>query len=156
MPLPVYEDSLTRGNFRYIEALLYAQKTHDTAVAELEAELSEVLEDLLPGGTSSFVDMTEAKGGETDSQPEAWTIKREENLRVKEIRAEIAKRKRRRAAVSAARQSLSDEENQFVRLFYDLDKSMRDCGRTMCYEKSKMYQMRQDVVRKVAAFLGLI
>ena len=152
--MPDYE-KLTRGNFRYIEALLYAQKTHDTAIADLEEQLLEVLDELLPGGSGSYVDMTAAKG-EADSQPEAWTIRRDENIRVKEIRAEIAKRKRRKAAVSAARQSLSDDENQFVWLFYDLDKSMRDCGRTMCYEKSKMYQMRQDVVAKVAAFLGLI
>ena len=153
--MPVYEDNLTRGNFRYIEALLYAQKTHDTAIADLEAQLAEVLEDLLPGGSGSYVDMTAAKG-DTDSQPEAWTIKREENLRVRELRTEIAKRKRRKAAVSAARQSLSDEENQFVWLFYDLDKSVRDCRRTMHFEKSKMYDMRKEIVGKVAAFMGLI
>ena len=149
------EDKLTRGNFRYVEALLYAQKTHDTAIAELEAQLLEVLDELLPGGSGSYVDMTAAKG-DTDSQPESWTIKRDENLRVRELRTEIAKRKRRRAAVSAARQSLSDEENQFVWLFYDLDKSIRDCRRTMHYEKSKMYDMRKEIVKKVAAFLGLI
>ena len=149
------EIELSRGDFRYIEALLYAQKTHDTAIAELEAQLAEVLDDLLPGSSGSYVDMTAAKC-EADSQPEAWTIRRDENIRVKELRTEIAKRKRRRAAVSAARQSLSDDENQFVWLFYDLDKSMRDCGRTMCYEKSKMYRMRQEVVAKVAGFLGLI
>ena len=149
------EDKLTRGNFRYVEALLYAQKTHDTAIAELEAQLLEVLDELLPGGSGSYVDMTAAKG-DTDSQPENWTIKRDENLRVRELRTEIAKRKRRRAAVSAARQSLSDEENQFVWLFYDLDKSIRDCRRTMHYEKSKMYDMRKEIVKKVAAFLGLI
>ena len=149
------EIELSRGDFRYIEALLYAQKTHDTAIAELEAQLLEVLDELLPGGSGSYVDMTAAKG-ETDSQPEAWTIKRDENFKVKELRTEIAKRKRRRAAVSAARQSLSDDENQFVWLFYDLDKSVRDCRRTMCYEKSKIYSMRQDVVKKVAQFLGLV
>ena len=153
--MPVHEDKLTGGNFRYVEALLYSQKTHDSAIAELEAELEQLLEDLLPSATASYVDMSEPKG-EAESQPEKWTIKRDENLRVKYLKGKIAERKRHRAAVTEARQSLSDEENQFVWLFYDLGKSVRDCRRTMHYEKSKIYQIRQDVVMKVARFLGLI
>lgn len=153
--MPVHEDKLTGGNFRYVEALLYSQKTHDSAIAELEAELEQLLEDLLPSATASYVDMSEPKG-EADSQPEKWTIKREENVRVKHLRGRIKERKRHKAAISAARQSLSDEENQFVWLFYDLGKSVRDCRRTMHYEKSKIYQIRQGVVKRVAGFLGLI
>ena len=95
------EDKLRRGDFRYIEKLLYDQKTHESAIHVLESELKEVLEDLLPSSTASFVDMSESKG-EAISQPERWAIKREENHRVKDLRYEISKRKRHQRAISEA------------------------------------------------------
>jgi hypothetical protein len=151
----VTEDKLSNRDFAFVERLLYDQKSHDTAIAELEAELTELLDNLLPSSTASFVDMSESKG-EMISQPERWAIKRDENLRVKYLRGRIAERKRHKRAISEARTSLSDEENQLVWLKYDLCKSVRDCRRTMHYEKSKIYSMRQDVVHKVAKYLGLV
>jgi hypothetical protein len=88
-------EKLHKNDFRFVEKLLYDQKTHDTAIAELEAEMAEILENLLPGGTGSYVDMTTAKGQPEFTQPEAWAIKREENLRVKDLRQEITRRCRR-------------------------------------------------------------
>lgn len=149
------EENIIKNDFRFIEKLLYDYKTHATAISELEAELADVLEDLLPSASASYADMSESKG-EMESQPEKWTVKRDENLRVKYLRGRITERKRHQAAIAAARESLSDEEEQFVRLFYDLGKSIRDCRRVMHYEKSKMYQMRQDVVKTVAEFLGML
>lgn len=149
-------DKLHKNDFRFVEKLLYDQKTHDTAIAELEAEVAEILENLLPGGTGSFVDMSTAKGQPEFTQPEVWTIKRDENLRVRYLKGRIAERKRHQAAIRAARESLDDLENQLVRLKYDLGKSARDCWRSMGLQKSRWYEIREEVVHKVARFLGMI
>lgn len=149
-------DKLHKNDFRFVEKLLYDQKTHDTAIAELEAEVAEILENLLPGGTGSFVDMSTAKGQPEFTQPEVWTIKRDENLRVRYLKGRIAERKRHQAAIRAARESLDDLENQLVRLKYDLEKSARDCWRSMGLQKSRWYEIREEVVHKVARFLGMI
>jgi len=148
-------DKLQKNDFRFVEKLLYDQKTHDTAIAELEAEMAEILENLLPGGSGSYVDMTTAKG-QTDSQPEVWTIKRDENLRVRYLRGRIAERKRHKAAIAEARESLDDLENQLVWLKYDLEKTARDCWRSMGLQKSRFYEIREEIVNKVARFIGLI
>ena len=149
------EDKLQKNDFRFVEKLLYDQKTHDTAIAELEAEIAEILENLLPGGSGSYVDMSEPKG-QADSQPEAWAIKRDENLRVRYLRGRIAERKRHKAAIAAARESLDDLENQLVWLKYDLEKTARDCWRSMGLQKSRFYEIREEIVTKVARFIGLI
>jgi len=152
--LKTYE-KLQKNDFRFVEKLLYDQKTHDTAIAELEAEMAEILENLLPGGSGSYVDMSEPKG-QTDSQPEVWTIKRDENLRVRYLRGRIAERKRHKAAIAEARESLDDLENQLVWLKYDLEKTARDCWRSMGLQKSRFYEIREEIVTKVARFIGLI
>ncbi len=149
-------EKLHKNDFRFVEKLLYDQKTHDTAIAELEAEMAEILENLLPGGTGSYVDMSTAKGQPEFTQPEAWAIKREENLRVRYLRGRIAERKRHQKAIKEARESLDDLENQLVRLFYDLDKTARDCCRTIGLQKSRFYEIREEIVIKVARFIGLI
>ena len=149
-------DKLHKNDFRFVEKLLYDQKTHDTAIAELEAEMAEILESLLPGGTNSYVDMSTAKGRPEFTQPEAWAIKREENLRVRYLRGRIAERKRHKEAILKARESLDDLENQLVWLKYDLGKSARDCWRSMGLQKSRFYEIREEIVIKVARFIGLV
>jgi hypothetical protein len=147
---------LHKNDFRFVEKLLYDYKTHDTAIAELEAEMAEILENLLPGGTGSFVDMTTAKGQPEFTQPEAWTLKRDENLRMRYLKGRIAERKRHQAAIRAARESLDDLENKLVWLKYDLGKSARDCWRSMGLQKSRWYEIREEIVIKVARFIGLV
>ncbi len=142
---------LMDSDFRWVEKLLYMQKTHETAIRELEAEL----EDMLPSCSTSVVRFSHDKPHQRASQPEAGAILLNDSLRAREIHEEIRRRKRHKVAVSAARESLSDIENQFIWLFYDLDKSIRDCRRTLHYEKSKIYKMRTEIVHKVAEFLGL-
>ena len=144
-------DKLMDSDFRWVEKLLYQQKTHNTAIAELEAEL----EDMLPSCSTSIVRFSHDKPHRLNSQPEAGAIKLNDSMRAKEIHGEIRRRKRHKVAISAARESLTDEENQFVWLFYDLGKSIRDCRRTLHYQKSKMYDMRKEIVYKVADFLGI-
>ncbi len=149
------ENKLNKNDFRFVEKLLYDYKTHDTAIAEMEAEIKEILGNLYPSATASFVNLAEPKG-EMDSQPEAWTIKRDENLRVKYLRGRIAERKRHQKAIKEARQALDDLESRLVWLFYDLDKTARDCGRSMGLRKTRFYEIREKVVRKVAKFVGVL
>jgi DNA-directed RNA polymerase specialized sigma subunit len=149
------KEKLYKNDFRFVEKLLYDYKTHDTAIAETEAEIQKILSNLYPSATASFVNLAEPKG-EMDSQPEAWTIKRDENLRIKYLRGRIAERKRHQKAIKEARESLDDLENQLVRLFYDLDKTARDCCRTIGLQKSRFYEIREKIVHKVAKFIGLL
>jgi len=152
--LKTYE-KLPKHDFRFVEKLLYDYKTHDTAIKEMEAEMHDILENMFPNASASYVDMSEPKG-QTDSQPEAWAIKRDENLRVKYLKGRIAERKRHKAAIAAAREALDDLENQLVWLKYDLEKSTRDCWRSMGLQKSRFYEIREEIVNKVARFVGLI
>jgi hypothetical protein len=151
----VIREKIGKHDFRFVEKLLYDYKTHDTAIKEMEAEMQGILENMFPNASASYVDMSEPKG-ETDSQPEAWTIKRDENLRVRYLRGRIAERKRHKAAIAAARESLDDLENQLVWLKYDLEKTARDCWRSMGLQKSRFYEIREEIVTKVARFIGLI
>ena len=148
-------EKIGKHDFRFVEKLLYDYKTHDTAIKEMEAEMQGILENMFPNASASYVDMSEPKG-ETDSQPEAWTIKRDENLRVRYLRGRIAERKRHKAAIAEARESLDDLENQLVWLKYDLEKTARDCWRSMGLQKSRFYEIREEIVTKVARFIGLI
>lgn len=148
-------EKIGKHDFRFVEKLLYDYKTHDTAIKEMEAEMQGILENMFPNASASYVDMSEPKG-QTDSQPEAWAIKRDENLRVRYLRGRIAERKRHKAAIAAARESLDDLENQLVWLKYDLEKTARDCWRSMGLQKSRFYEIREEIVTKVARFIGLI
>lgn len=148
------EDKLHPKDFRFTEKLLYDQKTHEHAIKMLQAELDEIL----PAYSRSVVKMSHNKTVDRDSEPETFAIERTEGIsvRAKYIIGRMEERRRHKEVITAFRQSLSDEENQFVWLFYDLNKSIRDCRRIMNYEKSKLYNMRQEVVYKAAQFLGLV
>ena len=148
-------EKLPKHDFRFVEKLLYDYKTHDTAIKEMEAEMQGILENMFPNASASYVDMSEPKG-QTDSQPEAWAIKRDENPRVKYLKGRIAERKRHKAAIVAAREALDDLENQLVWLKYDLEKTARDCWRSMGLQKSRFYEIQGEIVNKVARFVGLI
>ena len=144
-------EKLPQSDYRFTERLLYQQKTHDTAIAELQAEL----DDMLPSATASFVAFGHNPKGSELTQPERIADKRLYSVRGKYLQEEIARRRRHQRAVSEAMQTLSDTEAQFVRLYYHLEKSPRDCWRTMGYEKSRWYEIKRGVVCKVARFLGL-
>jgi hypothetical protein len=155
------EDKLSYNDFRFVESLLYDQKTHDTAIAELEAELTELLDNLLPSSTASFVDMSESKG-EAISQPERWAIKRDENLRVKYLRGRIAERKRHKRAISEAMRYLDETECQLVFLRYNEGKPHNYCSKKLNMWDNKewvplraYWRMRKRVLGKVAKFVGI-
>ena len=156
-------EKLHKNDFRFVEKLLYDQKTHDTAIAELEAEMAEILENLLPGGTGCYVDMSTAKGQPEFTQPEAWAIKREENLRVRYLRGRIAERKRHQAVVDEAMKYMDAVESQFVYLRYYEEKSHNYIARKLNMWDMKerqplstYWRTRRKVLEKVAKFAGLI
>ena len=144
-------EKLPQSDYRFVERLLHQQKTHDTAIAELQAEL----DDMLPSCSVSVVPLSHG-GTKPLTEPERIADKRLHSVRGKYLQEEIARRRRHQRAVSEAMQTLSDTEAQFVWLYYHLEKSPRDCWRTMGYEKSRWYEIKHEVVRKVARYLGLI
>ena len=144
-------DKLPSADYRFIERLLYQQKTHDTAIAELEAEL----DDMLPSSTSSFVTFGHNQKNPELTEPERIVDKRLYSVRGKYLQEEITRRKRHQKAISEAMQALNDTEAQLVFLYYNLEKTPRDCWRTMGYEKSRWYEIKYEVECKVARFLGL-
>jgi len=149
-------DKLRPNDYRYVERLLYDQKTHDTQIALLEEEL----EEMLPAFSSSVVKFSHDEGMVGDSQPEEWTIIRNESVRAKELHGEIRRRKREKAAVSEALQCMTEEECQFVFLRYQQEKSHSQCARGLHLWDSKekgpsrtYWRMRRKILEKVAKFV---
>lgn len=145
-------EKIPKSDYRFVERLLYQQKTHDTAIKELQAELDE----MLPSASSSIVTFDHNQKNPQLTQPERIAEKRLHSVRGKYLQEEIARRKRHKKAIDEALNALSDTENQLVWLYYHLEKTPRDCWRTMGYEKSRWYEIKNEAVCKVARFLGLI
>lgn len=145
-------EKIPRSDYRFAEKLLYQQKTHDTAIAELMAEL----DDMIPSASSSFVVFDHNPKGSELTQPERVTDKRLYSVRGKFLQEEITRRRRHQRAISEAMRALSDAEAQLVFLYYNLEKTPRDCWRTMGYERSRWYEIKNETVVKVARFLGLV
>lgn len=151
MPMPTRE-KLMPSDYRFVEKLLYEQRTHTSAIAELQAEL----DDMLPSASASLVTYSHNRSRKELTEPERAAEKRLHSVRGKYLQEEIARRKRHQQAISEAMQYLSDTENQLVWLYYHLGKTPRDCWRTMGYERSRWYEIKGQVVHKVGAFLGLL
>ena len=145
-------EKIPKGDYRFIERLLYQQKTHDTVIAELQAEMDA----LMPSATASVVTFSHNRGASELTQPERIADKRLYSIKGRYLTEEIARRRRHQKAISEAMQALNDTEAQLVFLYYHLEKTPRDCWRTMGYEKSRWYEIKHEVVCKVARFLGLV
>ena len=145
-------EKIPKSDYRFVEKLLYQQKTHDTAIAELQAEL----DDMMPSASASFVVFDHNPKGSELTEPERIVDKRLFSVRGKYLQEEIARRKRHQRAIEEAIKALNDTENQLVFLYYHLEKTPRDCWRTMGYERSQWYEIRTETVLKVARFLGLV
>ena len=144
-------EKIPSSDYRFVEKLLYQQKTHDTAIAELLAEL----DDMIPSASASFVVFDHNPKNPELTQPERIVDKRLHSVRGKYLQEEIARRRRHQKAISEAMKALNDTENELVWLYYHLEKTPRDCWRTMRYERSRWYEIRAETVCKVARFLGL-
>ena len=144
-------EKLPQSDYRFVERLLYQQKTHDTAIAELQAEL----DDMLPSATASFVAFDHNTKNPELTEPERIVDKRLYSVRGKYLHEEIARRRRHQRAISEAMKALNDIENQLVWLYYHLEKTPRDCWRTMGYERTRWYEIKNQTVIKIARYLGL-
>lgn len=143
---------LAKRDFAYTEKLLYMQKTHDTAIVELQAEL----EDMLPSATASLVTFDHnPKGGEL-TLTERVAERRLYSVKGKHLREEITRRRRHQKAISEAMKCLDNLELRLVHLKYYQEKTSLECCRAMGMRKSRWYEVRAEVVCKVARYLGLI
>ena len=149
-------DKLRPNDYRYVERLLYDQKTHDAQITLLEEEL----EEMLPAFSSSIVKFSHDEGMVGDSQPEEWAIIRNESVRAKELHGEIRRRKREKTAVSEALQCMTEEECQFVFLRYQQEHSHSQCARALgLWDKKRhgpsntYWRMRRRILEKVGRFV---
>ncbi len=150
-------ERLRDNEFRFVERLLYDHEAHESSILELEAELYDLLNNLVPNpSVAKLEDNYAADTSESYSEPERYAVKCDEHLHVKFLRGRIEEKKRHYEAIHRARQCLSEDEMRFVRLFYDQGRSVRECKKIMAYEKSKMYNLRHSVVYKVANYIGLL
>ena len=150
------EIKLRDSDFRYIEKLLYDQKTHDEMIEQLEQEL----EDMLPAYSKSVIKFSHDKPHKQTSQPEDYAIERNESIRAIEIKEEINKRKRQKSAVSEATKYMDETENQIIYLRYQCEKPhshvARKVGMWDFKEKgpSRTYwRTRRRILEKVARFV---
>lgn len=135
--------------YRYVEKLLYLQKTHGAAIAELQVELA----DTMPSATASFVRFSHNSSSSELTQPEREAERMLHSKRGKYIQQEIRRRKRQQQAISDAMRILNPQEAQVVFLKYHLEKPAAECWKAMGIEKSRWYEMRAKIVYKIASFL---
>lgn len=154
--MTVYQSKLSKSGFQFTEYLLYTAKTHESAIRELEIELEKVIasmDDTYPIGASSIDGMPHGTG--VSSPTENLAIKRADNIQVKCLKTRIEEMQRHQNAINQAKQYLTDTEKLFIKLKYDREKSSQACWREMHIEKSRWYEMRQEIIQKVARYIGI-
>ena len=141
--------------FQQVEKMLYDYKYLDQAIANLEAEL----EAILPQTSTSVIKVGQGSTRTLfdTSQTERYGIKRAESR----LRARLLEKKRHKKAIKAAREQLSDEENTFVWLRYDKEKThdeimqaFEDQGQPC--SRAQYFRFRKDVIGKIARYVGLV
>lgn len=158
------EDKLRDSDIRFIEKLLYEQKSHESAIAELEAQIRDIYARLTVIGSTSVVDMSKPKVQSEFTQPESFVSRQEQdNLRIKYLRGRIAERERHQATINAALDSMNEEENEFINLRYNLEKphsyvakKLKLWDRKEHLPLSTYWRLRRRILEKVAVFLGLL
>jgi DNA-directed RNA polymerase specialized sigma subunit len=141
--------------FRQVEKLLYDYKYLDQAIANLEAEL----EAIMPQTSTSLIKVGQGSTRTLfdTSQTERYGIKRAESR----LRARLLEKRRHKAAIKGAREQLSDEENTFVWLRYDKEKThdeimqaFEDQGQPC--SRAQYFRSRKEVIEKIARYMGLV
>ncbi len=154
--MSVYDDKISNYGFRFVEKLLYDMKKHDPAVRELEAELAKVIEamnDMFPLRASTIDDMPHGTG--VSSPTENFAIKRADNMQVKFLRNRIDEMNRHQQAINTAMEYLTDTEKLFIKLRYDMERAPQSCWKEMHIEKSRWYELRREIIQKIAGYLGI-
>ncbi len=141
--------------FQQVERLLYDYKYLDQAIANLEAEL----EAIMPQASTSVVKLGQGstKTPFDTSQTERWGIKRANSR----LRTKLLEKRRHRAAIKAAREQLSDEENIFIWLRYDKEKAHDEVMEALekkghPYSRRSYFRMRRDVINEIARYMGIL
>lgn len=141
--------------FRKVEKLLYDYKYLDQVIANIEAEL----EAIMPQVSTSLIKVGQGstKTPFDTSQTERYGIKRAESR----LREKLLEKKRHRAAIKAAREQLTDEENTFVWLRYDHEKTHDEVmealeSRGHPFSRRQYFYMRKQIINKIARYLGLL
>jgi len=103
--------------FQQVEKMLYDYKYLDQAIANLEAEL----EAIMPQTSTSLIKVGQGSTRTLfdTSQTERWGIKRAESR----LREKLLEKRRHKKAIKEIREQLTDEENTFIWLRYDLEKT---------------------------------
>ena len=154
--MTVYQNKLSKSGFQFTEYLLYTAKTHESAIRELEIELEKAIasmDDIYPIKASCIDGMPHGTG--TSSPTENHAIRRADNIQVKCLKTRIEELERHKQAIDDAKLYLSDTEKLFIKLKYDREKSSSACWREMHIEKSRWYEMRQEIIQKVARYIGI-
>lgn len=144
--------------FKKTERLLYDYKTFDTAIRNLEAEL----ETIMPQATRSVIMVGQGSTGSFfESQTEEWAIKRVESPRAKRLLRLLQEKRRWRKSIKEIRAKLSEEENTFLWLRYDLEKPHDEVRETLAEQGFPMsrgtyFKLRREVIERVAKHMGLI
>ena len=141
--------------FQIVEAMLYDYKYLDQAIANLEAEL----EAIMPQTSTSVVKLGQGstKTPFDTSQTERWGIKRADSR----LRARLLEKRRHKKAIKAAREQLSDEENTFVWLRYDKEKTHDEVMEALekkghPYSRRQYFYMRKQIINKIARYIGIL
>jgi DNA-directed RNA polymerase specialized sigma subunit len=152
----LYKETLSRSGFRFIEKILYEYKTYNTAIAELEAEINKILDIALDiDYPLKASDPSSIPSQGTGSPTEHIAIKRAENIHVKYLRNKVEEMQRHKKAIDEAMIYLTDTEKQLIKLFYTLEKPARECWKQMHIEKSRWYELRKEIVEKIARHLAV-
>lgn len=139
---------------RQVEKMLYDYKYLDQAIATLEAEL----EAIMPQTSTSVVKLGQGstKTPFDTSQTERYGIRRAESR----LREKLLEKRRHKTAIKGAREQLSDEENTFVWLRYDHEKTHDEViealeSRGHPYSRAQYFRFRKDIIGKIARYMGL-
>lgn len=147
---------ISKSGFRFIEKLLYDYKKLDILIAEYEAELNNVIEriDEIYGSISQEISGM-PHSTNINSPTENIAIKRADNYQVKYLKNRIDEMKRHKEAIDKILGYLTDTEKLFIKLKYEREKTSRECMKEMYIEKSRWYEMRQEIIIKISEYLGV-
>jgi RinA family phage transcriptional activator len=146
---------LSQSGFRYIEKLLYDYKKYDILIAEFEAELKTVIERLDEIYPPIPVLNGMPHSTNIGTPTEDMAIKKADNHQVKYLQGRIAEMRRHKEAITQVMQYLTDVEKLFIKLKYEQEKAPRQCMKEMHIEKSRWYELRHEIIRKIASYLGV-
>jgi DNA-directed RNA polymerase specialized sigma subunit len=148
----LYRETLSRSGFRYTEKILYERKTYDTAIKQLEADLNNALEEITE---LQAVKIDDEPHGTGQGSPIETYVMRRDSPHIKYLKNRIEEMKRYQKGIEQAMAYMTDTEKLLIKLFYDREKTARQCYIEMCMSRSSWYRLRQQIVYNVASFLGI-